>query len=175
MTLLRYIKTSAFILVLVAYGGIASARYIESDPIGLEGGMNLYSYAGGNPLKFTDPTGLDYWIEGSAKGEGGLGFHQSICVGQYRSVSNRTCISFGVENENTCDGTKYKGKVYVDKSAAGPIVFGRYHRTTLEQDKRISDLFNELIDKEGDYDLIKNNCRDFVYRVFRSLEYKYGR
>ncbi len=50
------------IVLLLSISNVASARYLEKDPIGLAGGINPYTYVGNNPVNWKDPFGLSHLI-----------------------------------------------------------------------------------------------------------------
>jgi RHS repeat-associated protein len=70
-------------------------RYVTADPIGLEGGWNLYAYVNADPLNLKDPRG-EYGLPGAAMGAG-LNFagQMAICLAMGGNPSQcLKCVDF---------------------------------------------------------------------------------
>jgi hypothetical protein len=67
MKKLKLTRASLLMTALIACYGIALARYIQPDPMGLDGGWNRIPYVDGNPLTYSDPMGLDRQASGPAR------------------------------------------------------------------------------------------------------------
>lgn len=67
-------------------------RFISEDPIGLEGGINMYAYSGNDPVNNKDPSGLIYcWSGGGTEAWGYALFLNPDC----RILINRLNLGWG--------------------------------------------------------------------------------
>ena len=92
-------------------------RFHQRDPLGALPDLNLYRYAGNNPFLFTDPFGLDVWIEGPGPGERPRR-HQSINVGDPNGEYDS--YSFGVNGQYNLE-YGIEGQVYRDPIKGGAV------------------------------------------------------
>lgn len=58
MRMMKFLRWALMSMLLVLSQSPAIARYIQADPIGMDGGWNRFEYVGGNPLNATDSRGL---------------------------------------------------------------------------------------------------------------------
>jgi RHS repeat-associated protein len=138
-------------------------RFVQPDPIRTGGGINMYSYVANKPTQWTDPYGLEVWIEGPSGTEPPL--HRSINVGdpfgQYYSQSYGAVFP-----------DPFYGRIYEDVERGGPIV--KYLKTTPQQDAEIAKaLRNELeADPGGFYG--PETCISYSKAKFEEIKKKHN-
>lgn len=80
------------------YYDSSTGRYIQSDPAGLQGGINTFGYANQNPLGYTDPDGLQATavLGGFGGGSSAAGAGATAGLGAGAAVAGAGLAGYGL-------------------------------------------------------------------------------
>jgi RHS repeat-associated protein len=122
-----------------------------------------------NPIRWSDPSGHDIWVEGSTPQEAGFGLHQSINVGD----PNGGYVSYSFGYDPTWSNP-FQGSVYVDTDQGGNIVADQYLYTTMAQDNEATAIMDNMVGWTNFYCIGIFTCREFSQTMFDALKHIVG-